>query len=149
MESRTEGEPLAGQGPALRVAPPRVLLADDDPDLLDIIASALRAHGFEVLEAPNGARLLDIVAPSLLDKKAAPPAEVVISDLRMPGLTGLSVLAGLRQLDWKMPFILMTAFGDAETHEQARQLGAVAVLDKPFEIHKLLGLIWQALGVAS
>jgi DNA-binding NtrC family response regulator len=69
------------------------------------------------------------------------PAELVISDLRMPGITGLSVLGGLRDLELRIPFILITAFGDAGTHALAHQLGATAVLDKPFDMPSFLGLV--------
>jgi len=126
----------------------RVLVADDDPDLREVIAEALRVDGFEVIEAANGAQLLDLVGPSLLGGPEGAPAELVVSDLRMPGITGMSVLGGLRDLPWRPPFILITAFGDAETHAEARRLGASAVLDKPFEMRVLVRLVRQCLGVS-
>jgi CheY-like chemotaxis protein len=115
----------------------RVLLADDDPALRAVIAEALGADGFDVLQAGDGAELLDLVGPSLLGTRQGSPAELVVADLRMPGLTGLSVLAGLRQLDCRVPFILITGYGDPATHAEAYRLGASAVLDKPFELRQL------------
>jgi CheY-like chemotaxis protein len=124
---------------------PRILLADDDPDLRSVISLVLGAQGFDVIEARDGAELLDLVSPAFLGPpgQAAPrlPAELVISDLRMPGITGLSVLGGLRDLELRIPFILITAFGDAATHALAHQLGATAVLDKPFDMPSFLGLV--------
>jgi len=140
MRTRTDGEPERATRSIPYAQPPRVLLADDDPDLRDVLAEALRAEGFDVLEAKSGAQLLDMIAPSLLGKQGAPPAELVVSDLRMPGITGLSVLGGLRQLDRTLPFILITAFADPETHAVARRLGATAVLDKPFDVKTLIRL---------
>ena len=52
----------------------------------------------------------------------------------MPGLAGLDVLRTLRGSDLAMPVILITAFGDHKTHEEARRLGAAVILDKPFEL---------------
>jgi CheY-like chemotaxis protein len=124
----------------------RVLVADDDPELRDVMAKALRADGFEVLEAESGAQLLDVVLPSLFDAGTPPPADLVVSDLRMPGITGMSALGGLRQLQSKVPFILITAFGDDDTHAQAKRFGATAVLDKPFEMRRLVQLVRKCLG---
>jgi CheY-like chemotaxis protein len=118
----------------------RVLLADDDPDLRELIRDALRGAGHEVLEAEHGAHLLELLSTFLFDARNGPPADVVVSDLRMPGVTGLSVLAGLRAQRARLPFILITAFADAETHAEAGRLGA-AVLDKPFELPALLALV--------
>jgi DNA-binding NtrC family response regulator len=50
-------------------------------------------------------------------------------------------LAGLRDLDVRIPFILITAFGDADTHDEAQRLGATAVLDKPFDMPSFVGLV--------
>ena len=55
----------------------------------------------------------------------------------MPGCSGLDLLACLRHFDWNTPVILITAFGNAETHDQARRLGAFAVFDKPFDLADL------------
>jgi DNA-binding response OmpR family regulator len=118
----------------------RVLLADDDPDLRELIGDALRDAGHEVLEAEHGAHLIELLSTFLLDAHNGPPADLVVSDLRMPGVTGLSVLAGLRAQRTLLPFILITAFGDAETHAEAGRLGAV-VLDKPFELTALIALV--------
>jgi len=55
----------------------------------------------------------------------------------MPGASGLDVLAGLREVDWSMPVILITAFGSADTKARAGLLGAALLLDKPFELEEL------------
>jgi CheY-like chemotaxis protein len=126
--------------------PVRVLVADDDPDLRQVIAEALRAEGFDVLEAENGPQLLDLIGPALMGKPGGQAPALVVSDFRMPGFTGMSVLGGLRQFDGRLPFILITAFGDPITHAEARRLGATAVLDKPFEMRRLIELVRESLG---
>jgi DNA-binding response OmpR family regulator len=64
--------------------------------------------------------------------------DLIISDIRMPGVNGLSVLEGLREFKGVPPIILITAFGDEQTHADAERLGAAAVINKPFEITELL-----------
>lgn len=125
--------------------PPRVLLAEDDPDLRELIATSLRAGGFEVLEAGDGLSFLDLVGPWLFGPELRPPADLIVSDLRMPGISGLSVLDGIRHVNTELPFILITAFADAETHAEAERLSATFVLDKPFEMRTLLGLAQRAI----
>jgi len=116
---------------------PRILLAEDDYDMRILLAWSLRESGYEVVECPDGIHLLDHVGSFF------PPADpedfdLIISDIRMPGVTGLEVLEGTREYKGFPPMILITAFGDEETHEQARRLGAVAIFDKPFDIDDLL-----------
>jgi CheY-like chemotaxis protein len=119
----------------------RVLLAEDDEDMRVLLSTALRREGYAVEEVVDGSALLDRLASGLLAGELAgerPLPDLIISDIRMPGWSGIDVLASLRQSDWAMPVILITAFGDPETHEQARRLGAATLLDKPFDVGELL-----------
>jgi len=88
---------------------PRVIVAEDDPDLRAVIVTALRGMGYEPVEARSGAELLDQLSDALLSGDPSRGPDLVISDVRMPGLTGLGILTGLRQASWSRPFILMTA----------------------------------------
>jgi DNA-binding NtrC family response regulator len=65
----------------------------------------------------------------------------IVSDVRMPGATGLVVLEGVQLFDELPPMILITAFGDKETHAEAHRLGAAATLDKPFAASELLAKV--------
>lgn len=114
----------------------RVLLAEDDREMRALLASALRRDGYEVIEAHSGFNLLEEMGVLLQHGEAA-PVDLIISDQRMPGFLGLEILSGLRQAGWSLPFILITGFGDRETHEEARRLGATAVFDKPFDLDEL------------
>jgi DNA-binding response OmpR family regulator len=134
------GGHTAGAGERGGLPLPRVLLAEDDAQMRLMLASALRRDGCEVIEVSDGWELLRYLTenrleslPSL-DTGASRRIDLLISDIRMPGRSGLDILAGMRWADWPMPVILITAFGDSQTHAEARRLGAAAVFDKPFDL---------------
>lgn len=117
--------------------PPSVLVAEDDDELRESIALALRGDGYEVILARSGAELLDLVGASMLVASSSPPPDAIISDVRMPGFTGLEILAGLRDLRWRIPIILITGYGDEATVAEARRHGVSAFFTKPFELDDL------------
>jgi DNA-binding response OmpR family regulator len=115
----------------------RVFLAEDDPELRHLIAVALRKDGHFVLEARDGPGLLLELGHAYWGDLPDATPTVIISDLRMPGSDGLTILKGLRHHPWAPPFILITAFGDPNVHGTAAELGARAVFDKPFDLDEL------------
>jgi CheY-like chemotaxis protein len=117
--------------------PPTILLAEDDDALRRLVANVLRTDGFRVLEAPNGTRLLEYVGTLLLRSAGQNPIDLIVTDIRMPGKSGLEIVAGLRQTDWATPILVVTAFGSPEVHEEALRLGALALIDKPFDVFEL------------
>lgn len=119
----------------------RVLLAEDDHEMRQLLAASLTKEGYEVITVADGGQLLEKIGSQLLNPTHQPPVDVIVSDIRMPHRSGLDVLAGLRRSDWATPFVLITAFGDAETHAEADRLGAAAILDKPFELSDLKTVI--------
>jgi two-component system response regulator (stage 0 sporulation protein F) len=116
--------------------PLRVLLAEDQPEMRSLVRSALVRDGYEVIEAEDGPSVIHALISGLLAEQARAP-DLIITDVRMPGFTGLEVLARLRREDWATPVILITAFGDEALHAEAARLGAARVLDKPFELDEL------------
>ncbi|HSF19723.1 MAG TPA: response regulator [Vicinamibacteria bacterium] len=112
----------------------RILLAEDDSELRAVIGYCLGLDGHEVVAMANGVKLTSWLSVS-------PHADVIISDVRMPGPSGLEVLARFRLTDSSTPFVLMTAFGSVNFHHDAQQLGATALIDKPFEMDDLRALI--------
>ena len=66
------------------------------------------------------------------------PFDLIISDIRMPGITGMTILDGVQLFEGFPPMILITAFGDEETHAEAKRLGVAAIFDKPFDLDELL-----------
>lgn len=117
--------------PARPVA--RVLVAEDDGPMRELIASSLRDAGFEVEIARNGSELRERLGAG---EHAAPAAlpEVVVSDVRMPGWTGMNALSFLHRHHPHVRVVLITAFGDPRTHARAERLGVAAVFDKPFDL---------------
>jgi two-component system, response regulator, stage 0 sporulation protein F len=130
----------------------RILLAEDTDDMRSVVALRLRQQGYSVTECSNGAELI----AELGDYMGNAPADagkrrfdLIISDIRMPGVFGLSVVEGGAEYRNFPPTILITAFGDEETHEKARQFGVAAVLDKPFDMNDLLVKVREALAGAA
>jgi DNA-binding NtrC family response regulator len=122
----------------------RVLLADDDPDFRLFLAATLRSDGHEVIEASDGADLLDRLGGSLLEPEQG-AIDLVITDVRMPSWSGLQALASLAGRGW--PVVVITAFGSPKVHEDAARLGAVASFDKPFDIDELREIVRAELSV--
>lgn len=116
---------------------PRILVAEDDREMRRLLVEALREDGYAVDEAPDGVELLAHIGSSVLFGtfgSVRQPPDLIVTDVRMPGLTGLTVLAALRESGENVPVIVITAFGDDETHRFAHQHGAVAIFDKPFDL---------------
>ncbi len=115
----------------------RVLVADDDDEVRDLVSETLRDDGYEVHEATDGLALLELIGSMLLGEPTAQPFELIISDVRLPGgVSGLDMLAGIRRADWSLPVLLVTGYGDAAVYEEAARLGAW-VLDKPLDLDDL------------
>ena len=131
-------------GPTARpTGPSVVMLAEDDRDMREMIASVLAAEGYEVIEARDGSELISRLQELATQPRGRERLAVIISDVRMPRLDGLDLLAALRCARWYTPVILITAFGDVEVHREAHDLGAVGVLDKPFSLTTLRSLVRQ------
>lgn len=120
----------------------RIFLGEDDNEMRDLLAGFLRQHGHEVIEAVNGLELLrEIQAHEV--REACSPLNLVVTDVSMPEVSGLDVLALLRLLRPGLPVIIVTGFSDTELRARARRLGAVAVMDKPFSFGALQDTIEQ------
>ena len=115
----------------------RILLAEDDADLRQLLASELAADGYEVEEVADGRQFADWLARWSDPDERDDSCHVIISDIRMPGHSGLDILARLHRLQSKLPVIIITAFGDSATRRLAASLGAVAVFGKPFDVDDL------------
>ena len=115
----------------------RVLLAEDDAEMRRLLGWALRKDGYEVIEARDGAECVGYAQPWVFRGRRVEPPDVIVSDVRMPGWSGLEVLGILRAGDAAIPVILITAFGAPDAYAEAWRLGAAAVLTKPFDVDDL------------
>lgn len=126
---------------------PRLLLAEDDDGLRPLLAERFRAEGFEVVEAEDGAAVVEYLAESIVQNSRHPGFDLIVSDIRLPGLNALDVLRGARGALEATPVILITAFGDQRTHDRALLLGASAVFDKPLDVDDLIDAAYRLLTV--
>jgi CheY-like chemotaxis protein len=120
--------------------PARVLVADDDPEMRRLVSDTLRKDGHEIVEEPNGGRLLVRVAALYSVSGTIEPVDLIVSDVRMPVCTGLDILKGMRDAHWGIPVVLMTAFADDEVKRRAALMGAT-LFNKPFQMSDLRGTV--------
>ncbi len=105
----------------------RVLVADDDPDLLSVVVASLIAHGAEVVSATSGADLLEHLADD-------GPFDLIITDVAMPWMTGFQVAHSVREAGLEVPVLIMTGRDDPHLSDRVRSLGGrAALLRKPFD----------------
>jgi two-component system response regulator (stage 0 sporulation protein F) len=114
----------------------RVLVAEDDSDMRDLVVEVLRKDGYEVEQAVDGAQLFVRIAEAIVREPHGGSIDVVVSDIRMPGGTALELVERLFYARRRIPFILMTAFGDDDTRRRAERAGAV-LFDKPLNLSDL------------
>ena len=114
-----------------------LLVVDDDAVVREALVEALVEAGYDVRAADDGARAIALLA------ERAP--DVVLSDVRMPGMDGLALLALLRERAPDVPIVLMTAFDDMPTVVAAMREGATDFLVKPLDLHELRARIARAI----
>jgi DNA-binding response OmpR family regulator len=122
--------------PPAAALPRRILVADDEPHIGKIIQLKLERGPYEVLLAPDGRAALEWL-------QGDAPVDVVLLDIMMPYVSGLDVLAALRQLPHRRetPVIMLTAKGQDADRTRAFELGATDFLTKPFSPNKLVARI--------
>ena len=138
--TRKPGEshaPPPASHPAVRQR--RVLVVEDDGHMRRLMAASLEAYGYQVVQAEDGVDLLGWIGDSMWN--ATDTLDAIVSDVNLPDITAIEVLTALRARDSQVPIILVTAFEDAHIREQAYELGASAVLKKPFDLDDLRTLV--------
>jgi two-component system response regulator PilR (NtrC family) len=108
---------------------PRILVVDDERSMRELLAIVLKREGYEVLLAENGK-----MAIGLLEKE---PVDLLISDIKMPDLSGVDVLREAKRIDPDILGIMITAFASTDTAVEAMRLGACDYLSKPFDVDLL------------
>ncbi len=108
---------------------PRILVVDDERSMRELLAIVLRREGYEVLLAENGR-----AAVETLERE---PVDILISDIKMPDMSGVDVLRAAKKIDQDILGIMITAFASTETAVEAMRLGACDYLSKPFDVDLL------------
>lgn len=119
---------------------PRILLVDDDRLISATLSEGLRQRGYEVETANSGEQALALC-------EQVPP-DLAILDMRMTGMTGLETAHFLRQRT-RVPYLFLTAYGDAETVKEAVAEGALGYLVKPVDVGQLIPAVEAALARAT
>ena len=111
----------------------RILIVDDDRRITRTLSDILNVSGYQTMEASSG--------PDALEKVRTMKFDCVISDIKMPEMDGVELHRRLRDIQPGLPVILMTAYAADILTRQGINEGAVGVLDKPLDIHHLLGFL--------
>lgn len=134
-------------GPQARLTAPRspvIVLAEDDQALRNLIAGALELDGHRVIRVATGGALMAEVQERVNQSDRGGELDLLISDVRMPELSGLDALKLLRDADLRIPIILITAFSDRWTRAEAARYGA-QLLDKPLDLRVLRQVVRDSL----
>lgn len=115
----------------------KILIVDDEDSLRNLVRSELEHHGFMVHDVPSGDEALTYLSDH--------EADVVILDIKMPGMGGLDVLQRIRVDDLARKVIMLTGVGELKIARESLELGASDFISKPFEMENLLACINRVL----
>ncbi len=114
-----------------------ILIAEDEEVLRESLAELFAGEGYEVVQAPDGAKARDIILQR--------PVDVVLSDIRMPHMDGVALLKEIRQIAPETPVIILTAYGTIDSAVEAMRMGAADYVLKPVQLDEILMRIDRAL----
>jgi DNA-binding response OmpR family regulator len=121
-------EPLENPSPSARV-----LIIEDDEEMRSLLKDFFAEEGFETDSVSNGYDALEVLTKNIFD--------LVVTDIRMPGLTGLDILPRIKKIKPEVAIIVITAFGTEEVRRKVFERGANVYLEKPIHFQELRGLI--------
>jgi excisionase family DNA binding protein len=130
--------PTAARIPAPATVRPRVLVVDDEASIRDLLAKTLALAEYDVDLAPDGR--------AALERLRIIPYDLLITDLKMPGVDGLTVIKEARRLKTDIPVIIITGFSTEASAIEAVNLGVSGYLTKPFRVPRVLAAAAKALG---
>ncbi len=126
---------MAIDSPALRRRA-RILVAEDDDEFRELLMTTLHNAGHDTVDLEDGSELQDYL--SLMNSKSLATPDVILTDLRMPGSTGLEVVRKARAEGLRCPIVLLTAFPALEVFDEAQRIGQITVLGKPIELEQVV-----------
>jgi excisionase family DNA binding protein len=124
--------------PAVSAGRPRVLVVDDEASIRDLLSKTLALAEYDVDLAPDGR--------TALERLRILPYDLLITDLKMPGVDGLAVIREARRLKADIPVIIITGFSTEASAIEAVNLGVSGYLTKPFRVPRVLAAAAKALG---
>lgn len=124
--------------PGPSTAPPRVLVADDEDAIRELLQKTLELAEYDVETVPDGQAALEQLRLGTFD--------LLITDLKMPGADGLSVIRAAKRLQPALPVVIITGYSTEAAAIEAIELGVAGYLTKPFRVPKVLAVVARALG---
>jgi excisionase family DNA binding protein len=124
--------------PAAGASRPRVLVVDDEASIRDLLSKTLALAEYDVDVAPDGR--------SALERMRMYPYDLLIADLKMPGMDGLTVIREAKRYKSDLPVIIITGFSTESSAIEAVNLGVAGYLTKPFRVPQVLAAAAKALG---
>ena len=121
----------------------RVLVVDDESSIREMLAKTLALAEYEVDAVPNASAALDRL------RTGQPAYHLLIADLKMPGMDGLTLIRQVRQIRSGLPIIIITGFSTESSAIEAVNLGVSAYLTKPFRVPQVLAAAAKAMGVSA
>ena len=118
-----------------------VLVVDDEEDSLELLRRSLARMGLEVLPAKSASEALLVLATEHVD--------LIVADMVMAGRSGIDLLREARELGFRMPFIMVTAYGEMDSYIEVMNLGAVEYLSKPINQDHLVQIVARTVGAQA
>ncbi len=115
----------------------KVLVVDDEEEMCNVLRKILEQDGYEVSTATSGSRAL-----ATMKQK---PADLILLDIKMPGMDGIEMLRKLRDFNQDAVVIILTAYGTLGTAREAMQLGAYDYITKPFDANFVKNMVKEGL----
>lgn len=121
------------------VAPRKILVADDDPDMRELVAHILRLNNYEVVSVATG----DEAQQQAVNE----PPDLIVMDIGMPDMDGLTTIWALREAKTlaEVPIVILTAFDSYDLRAEAASAGCQAYITKPFDVSEFLSVIERTL----
>jgi len=115
-----------------------ILLVDDEPDILKILSDILEPSGYAIVSKPDAESALSVI-------REGKQIDLMITDLRMPGMSGSELTAIVRQILPSVPIIMLTGYGSVETYLKSISSGAFEYINKPVQAIELRRIVKKAL----
>ncbi|MCH1626202.1 response regulator [Ferdinandcohnia quinoae] len=107
----------------------KILIVDDQYGIRILLNEVFQKEGYKTFQAANGVQAIDIV------NKHSP--DLVLLDMKIPGMDGIEILKRLKKIDKNIQVIIMTAYGELDMIQEAKELGAITHFAKPFDIDEI------------